>query len=115
MRAVTKAAIAATALAAVSAFAAGIAERQARKREATPSGSTTALAALVAPCPPESLPEGPMCVPVPRATSTADADTTDPAIPRTPDRPAALDEYALPITSGSLPKGAEGRGKVRGA
>lgn len=92
MRAVTRGAVAAAGLAVVSALA-GVRSRSPESSTAT----TSAPARLVAPCPPRSLPEGPICVPMPKPSESARVAATDPVVPRYPERPMDLQRYVLPL------------------
>ncbi len=90
--------VVAAALAAAAAAVAALAGRTPRVTFAGPpraSSSATALAPSL--CPPGSLPDNGVCIPVPAPERAAPGAATTERIPRRPDRPPEYTRYALPV------------------
>src|SRR5690349_9125989 len=90
--------VVAAVLAAAAAAVAAIAGRTPRVTFAGPpraSPSATTLAPSL--CPPGSLPDNGVCIPVPPPERAAPGVTTTERIPRRPDRPPEYARYALPV------------------
>lgn len=91
----------AVAVAAVAAFAAlGVRTT----RDSVPSGTKKSVLppALSAPCPPGTLPDDGVCVPVPAAPRPSEANNAE-RIPRRPDRDPDYARYELPVLSPEHP------------
>lgn len=54
-------------------------------------------------CPPGTLPDQGVCIPVPR-TPAATFESTETVVPRRPDRPADYSHYALPVADSGSPR-----------
>src|SRR5262245_45463967 len=65
------------------------------------SGAENRRASL---CPPGTLPDQGVCIPVPRSRDTTRQGASEAAIPRRPDRPADYSRYVLPVAVSGSPK-----------
>ena len=82
-------------IAAAVAGASALGGRAPRVSEAAPAPSGASLPASL--CPPGSLPDDGVCIPVPSPEHVALRSGTDERIPRRPDRPAEYARYELPV------------------